>query len=60
MKWIVFGLIFWFAETAGFGFNWEPSCRAERICDGVAIGLVWYGIIQVIVIQEIRKIINSQ
>lgn len=53
--WIIAGLVFWFLETAYFGFNSTPSCNAERICDRIAVSLVWFGVIKLVVVYEIEK-----
>ncbi len=55
MGWLVTGILFWFAETAYFGFNWSPSCRAEMWCDHIARGWILYGLILVIVRREISR-----
>ena len=31
------GIVFWFIETAYFGFNLKPSCHAEAVCDKIAM-----------------------
>ncbi len=33
MRLMIIALLFWFAETAYFGFHMHPSCRAESVCD---------------------------
>ena len=48
MKWLIFGYVFWLIETAWFGFNWQPCCGAEQICNYVAIAATLYGLIRLI------------
>jgi len=43
MKYIIVGQIFAFLETWYFGWNWTPSCVAERWCDIIATALVFFG-----------------
>jgi len=33
----IISVLFWLSETWYFGWNTKPSCRAERICDWMAI-----------------------
>jgi hypothetical protein len=44
--WIVFvvSFLFWFAETAYFGWHMEPLSYAELWCDLYAACGVWFGI----------------
>ncbi len=56
MKWIIFGSLFWLIETAWFGWNDLPSCRAERWCDGIASAMVWFGIIKIVVKYKIKQL----
>jgi hypothetical protein len=42
---MVTGFTFSLIETAYFGFNWLPSCRAELICDIFCGVLIVIGII---------------
>ena len=44
MIFVITGLVFNLAETAWFGWNWEPSCAAERACDHVSSFMVTFGI----------------
>ncbi len=56
MKCLIFGLLFWFAETAWFGWNWgrEPSCDAEHVCDIIARVFVLIGLLKIIVASEVK------
>jgi hypothetical protein len=42
---VIFGLLFWLAETWYFGFNQNAESTAENICDWVAIFFVLVGFI---------------
>ena len=44
MKLIIAGLLFWITETGYFGWNWSPSCDAERVCDAIALCIVVLGL----------------
>lgn len=56
MKWMVFGIVFGLIETAWFGFNYEPCCRAEWWCDRISNGFVFYGFILVVIRCEVKKV----
>ena len=43
MKIVLFGVIFWLIETAGFGWNAMPCCWQERVCDYVALLIIEAG-----------------
>jgi len=55
MNWVIAGIAFWLGETVYFGWNFEPCCRAERICDCIASAIMLIGIIKVIARYEIKK-----
>lgn len=59
MYWFASGFIFWLLETWCFGFNMEPCCIAERICDAIAGGLMLYGLVKTVVIFEAKKLIKA-
>ena len=40
---ILFAMIFWFAETAYFGWNMEAQSFAERICDWIVQAIIAVG-----------------
>ncbi len=40
---ILIGIIFNFAETAYFGFNWFAKTTAESMCDGFSLSLCVLG-----------------
>jgi hypothetical protein len=44
--WIYLAVVFWLVEIWYFGWNTEPSCTAEKICDGVAVGLWLIGAVE--------------
>ena len=48
MKLILFGVVFCFLETWYYGWNWHPSCGAERICDHIAVVLVTIGAVHIV------------
>ncbi len=52
--------IFWLAETAYFGFNRHPSCRAEAICDTIVLALVLNELIKLVARNEIKKHMDKQ
>jgi len=43
MRLMQIGLVFWFVETAFFGFNRHPSCYNEQICDAMASTMIIVG-----------------
>lgn len=45
-KFFIFvGLVFWFAETCFFGWNFKPINQAERICDNISTVLMMVGLL---------------
>lgn len=45
---IVIGFIFNFLETWYFGWNIEPSCPKEMVCDYISIALLLAGTIAIL------------
>ena len=43
MKFIILSQIFWLIETWYFGWNFYPSCHAERHGDQIVIALFYLG-----------------
>ena len=37
-------VVFWFIETAAFGWNFRPCCLAESICDWLAFVTFFLGV----------------
>jgi len=59
MKLIIIGFGFWLLETAYFGFNFEPCCSAERVCDRIAVGLVLFGTIKIFIAKEVQEALKE-
>lgn len=38
--WLIFWILFWLTESWYFGWNREPSCLTEHICDGIATAMI--------------------
>lgn len=62
----LFALLFLLGKTWYFGWNWQPSCNAERVCD-IILSVIFFSIaISVIVertkdfiVKEIKKELNK-
>lgn len=55
MKMLVFGFLFWVAESVFWGNNIRPSCRAEEMCDGFVGLMMLVGYIQIKIKSEVKK-----
>lgn len=51
---MLLGLVFVWAETAYFGWNWEPGSVQERMCDALSLVLVISGGICLLVAKHIE------
>lgn len=41
---VLIGVIFWFTETAYYGFNWRPCCHTELVLDTISQAIMVMGI----------------
>lgn len=56
---IIPGMIFWFAQNCWFGWNSEPCCTAEEICDKIVAYMIIFGIAQILIRDEVRSQLSN-
>lgn len=57
---LVFAAVFFIAENCYFGWNRQPSCKAERICDMFVLYLCLYALVRILIRREIKKILKEK
>ncbi len=57
--WLYASVIFYILENCWFGWNSEPSCTAERVCDFIVLTLLYVAMFKWTVITIASKVVDK-
>lgn len=54
----IIGILFWICETWYFGWNKTPSCWAEKVCDFLALVIIFSAMVRMFIDEIAEEVVK--